>query len=170
MSKKKYGLVFGIFFCMFLGAYSIGAMYKMSDDQTRDFLKQFSHATQGIGALGIFLHNASVAIPMFIPAAGVALGDYTAGTTGAAFSAMAATNAEISNVSPIAFLLASPFGMMELVAYSIGMSRSFLLIVTIFKKNSLKKEIRPVLIEVAIVVSLLLVAGIVESMMVNKHI
>ena len=148
----------------------MGAMYKMSDDQTRDFLKEFSKTTHGIGAAGIFLHNASDALPMFVPAAGVGLGVYIAGSTGAAFSAMAATNPEMSNLPPLALLLASPFGIMELVAYSIGMSRSFHLVWTIIKKNPLKKEIRPTIIEIGIVLALLLVAGIIESMMVNNHI
>lgn len=170
MSKKKYSLVFVIFVCIFLFSYSMGAIYKMSDEQTESFLKEFSKTTQGIGAIGIFLHNASDAILMFIPVAGVGFGVYIAGSTGAAFSAMAATNPQMSNLPPLALLLASPFGIMELVAYSIGMSRSFHLVWAIFKKNPLKKEIRHTMIEIGIVLILLLVAGIIESMMVNNHI
>ncbi|TRZ80071.1 MAG: stage II sporulation protein M [Nitrosopumilales archaeon] len=170
MSKKRYSLVFGIFFGIFLFSYSMGATYKMSDDQTRDFLKQFSQTTQGIGSIGIFVHNAAVAIPMFVPVAGIGWGVYTAGSTGASFSALAATNPDLANVSPLAFLILAPFGIMELVAYSIGMSRSFHFIWAIIKKNPLKKEIRPTLIELSIVASLLLVAGVIESIMINNHI
>lgn len=145
-------------------------MYKMSDEQTSIFLKEFSKTTQDIDSIGIFVHNASVAIPMFIPAAGMGWGVYTAGSTGVAFSAMAATDPEISNLPPLALLLASPFGILELGAYSIGMSRSFHMIWAIIKKNPLKKEIKPTLIELGIVVSLLFVAGIIESLTVNHHI
>jgi hypothetical protein len=170
VSKKKYSLVFGIFFCVFLFSYSMGAMYKMSDDQTETFLKEFSKTTQGIGAIGIFLHNMTDAIPMFIPAVGIGWAIYTAGSTGTAFSALASINPELARVLPITVLLGSPFGIIELVAYSIGMSRSFFLIVSIIKKNPLKKEIRTTLMEIGMVIALLLVAGIIESMMVNKHI
>jgi hypothetical protein len=170
VSKKKYGLVFAIFFCAFLFSYSMGAMYKMSDEQTEAFLNEFAKTTQGIGALGIFLHNMTDAIPMFIPAAGIGWAVYTAGTTGAAFSALASINPQFSHVVPITVLLGSPFGIMELVSYSIGMTRSFLLVFSIIKKNPLKKEIRPTLIEIGVVIALLLAAGITESLMVTKHI
>ena len=40
----------------------------------------------------------------------------------------------ISEIHPLALLYASPFGIMELVAYSIGMSRSLLLAQKLLKK------------------------------------
>lgn len=58
---------------------------------------------------------------------------------------------------------------MELIAYSIGMSRSFLLISIILKKKtSLKQEIRPTAIEIGIVIGLLLAAAFIEYAMIQE--
>jgi len=56
---------------------------------------------------------------------------------------------------------------MELTAYSIGMSRSFLLIHKIIKKISIKQDAKIVGIEIAIVAGLLLVGGILEAYMIE---
>ena len=65
-------------------------------------------------------------------------------------------------------LFVSPFGLMELAAYSIGMSRSFILIQTILKKKSIKLELTPTTIEIGIVVALLLAGGLIESIMIEE--
>ena len=54
---------------------------------------------------------------------------------------------------------------MELVAYSLGISRSFILIKTIYKKNNLIPLIRPTVIEIGIVIGLLLAGGYIEFYM-----
>jgi len=166
MSKKTRSVAFAIFVGIFLASYTIGTTYKMSDKESQDFLKEFQNETQGIDAIGIFVHNASVAIPMFIPAFGIAWGSFTGWQTGAAFEAISPS----SNIPPIALLVATPFGIIELVSYSIGMSRSFLLILRIIRnKSSLKGQVWPSLIEVGIVVALLLIGGFVESSMISSR-
>ncbi len=154
---------------IFIIAYSIGAQSKLSDEDAKNFLKEFQQAIQGIGAIGIFTHNITVALPMFIPAFGIAWGSFAAWSTGMAFSALVSTNPILSKLPPLAVLLISPFGIMELVAYSIGMSRSLLLTLAIIKKNPLKAEIRFVIIEVGIVIALLLAAAFIESAMISKY-
>ena len=171
MSKKTRAITFGVFVGVFLVSYTIGNSYKMSDDDLQAFLKDFQSSTQGIDSAGIFFHNASVTLPMFIPGFGAAWGAFTGWQTGAAFVAMVSSNPALSNTPPIALLLATPFGMMELGAYSIGMSRSFVLIWRIIKKNQIKKEIRPSLIEIGISIGILLIAAFVESaMMAPQHV
>ena len=64
----------------------------------------------------------------------------------------------------------TPFGMMELTAYAIAMSRSFLLIQQIIKKTSIFTNKKAILIEIGIVVGLLLVGGIVENEMIKTAI
>jgi uncharacterized membrane protein SpoIIM required for sporulation len=60
---------------------------------------------------------------------------------------------------------------LELGAYSLGMSRSFLLICSIIKREQLKKQVIPSLIEIGIAIALLLIAGFVESsMMASQHV
>jgi len=169
MSKKTRAIAFGVFVGIFLASYIIGTMYKMSDEEARKFLNDFQSANQGIDAIGIFFHNSSVALPMFVPAFGVAWGSFTGWQTGAAFNVIIGTNPALSNLPPLALLLASPFGILELVAYSIGMSRSFLLVWRIVKRNPLKKQIVPTVIEVGIVIALLLIGGFIEYSMTGQQ-
>jgi hypothetical protein len=56
---------------------------------------------------------------------------------------------------------------MELAAYSLGMSRSFLLIIAIIRKKPLRSEMRQTIIEIGIVVALLLAGGFIEYYMIQ---
>lgn len=168
MTRKKRILTFLIFVAIFIGAYSIGAAMTVSNEDAMEFLKEFQLAIEGIDAVGIFTHNASIGLPMFIPGFGMIWGAFTAWSTGFAFSALATTNPLLESIPPLSVLLISPFGLMELAAYSIGMSRSMLLIHTIIKKNPLKNELRPTAIEVGIVIALLLAGGFIEFIMIQQ--
>lgn len=168
MFAKKRILIFLIFIAIFSIAYSIGTESKLSADDSKSFIKQFQSAVEGIDALGIFAHNTSVALPMFLPGFGVAWGSFAAWSTGVAFSALVSTNPILTKLPPLALIFLSPFGIMEIVAYSIGMSRSFLLINAIVKKEPLGKEIRNAGIEVGIVIALLLVGGFIEYAMIQE--
>lgn len=171
MSKKTRVAAFGAFVGVFLLAYTIGNTYKMSDEEAQTFLKDFQGATEGIDAVGIFVHNASVTLPMFVPGFGIPWGAFSGWQTGAAFTAMISGNPALEDFPPIAIFIVSPFGILELVAYSIGMSRSFILIRRIMKKSPLKKEIIPSAIEIGIAMAILLVAGFIEySMISSQHV
>ncbi|HEV2193733.1 MAG TPA: stage II sporulation protein M [Nitrosopumilaceae archaeon] len=170
MTVKTRALAFGVFAGVFLLSYTIGTGYKMSSEEAGKFLKDFQSATEGIDAVGIFFHNSSVALPMFVPAFGVAWGSFTGWQTGAAFNAVIGANPALSSLPPLALLLASPFGILELVAYSIGMSRSFLLVLRIVKKNPIKKEIIPLAAEIGIVIAILLIGGFIESSTISQHV
>ena len=161
---------FGVIFGIFLLSCTIGSFYKMSGTEQSDFLNQFQAATSGIDAIGIFVHNLTAALPMFIPGFGVAWGLFTAWSTGAAYGALIVDNPSLSSLPAISLFLYSSFGVMELCAYSIGMSQSFILIWRIIKRNSLKMEIRNTAIEVGIVVGILLVAGFVESSIISQNV
>ena len=149
-------------------SFSTGALIKISDEDTKTFLKEFQTAVEGIDAIGIFLHNSSIALPMFIPGFGIAWGLFAAASTGLAFSALASTTPILAKIPPITILIASPFGVMEMAAYSIGMSRSFILIWAIIKKNPIKQEIRPTIIEIGIAIALLLAGGFIEYAMIKQ--
>jgi stage II sporulation SpoM-like protein len=135
----------------------------MSDEDAQSFLNDFQGATEGIDATGIFLHNLSIALPMFVPGFGVGWGSFTGWQTGAAFNAIISSNPSLADLSPLIPLLGSPFGLLEIGAYSIGMSRSFHLVWRILKKNPIKKEIIPSAIEIGIVIAVLFIGGLVES-------
>lgn len=168
MFQRKRLLVFVIFIGIFSLSYLIGTQSKLSDEESQTFLKEFQNAVKGIDAIGIFEHNASVALPMFVPAAGLAWGTFAAWSTGLAFGALVATNPALAKVPPLALLYLSPFGLMELAAYSIGMSRSLLLILAIIRKKSLKTELRHTGIEIGIVLALLLAGGFIEYYMIQQ--
>ncbi len=56
---------------------------------------------------------------------------------------------------------------MELVAYSLGISRSYILIKMIIKKANLRTAIRGTSIEIGIMVGLLLAGGFLEFYMIE---
>jgi len=169
MLKKKRILIGFIFVGIFTTSFSIGAEIKIPPEDAKTFLKEFEQTVQGIDAIGIFAHNASIGLPMFIPGFGIAWGLFASASTGVAFSAIASTSPLLAHIPAITILIVSPFGVMELTAYSIGMSRSFILIWRIIKKNPIKQEIRPTLIEIGIVIALLLAGGFIESAMISQY-
>ena len=141
----------------------------MSEQDSKSFIKEFEHTVQGINAFGIFAHNISVALPMFIPGFGMAWGSFAAWSTGLAFRALVSTTPALSKLPPLAIIYLSPFGVMELIAYSIGMSRSFLLMNTILRRRSmLRQELRPTIIEIGIVFALLLGGAFIEYTMIQE--
>jgi uncharacterized membrane protein SpoIIM required for sporulation len=166
--RKRRILVFLIFIGIFSLSYSIGSQSKLSDEESQSFLKEFQKVVQGIDAIGIFEHNTSVALPMFIPGFGLAWGAFAAWSTGVAFGALVTTTPALAKIPPLALLYLSPFGVMELVAYSIGMSRSFLLINTIIRRKPLKNELRQTGIEIGIALALLLAGGFIEYAMIQQ--
>ena len=114
-------------------------------------------------------YSQSHSLSMFIPGFGIGWGIFSSWSTGVAFAAIALTSPEIlAEVHPLTVLFTTPFGLMELVAYSIGMSRSFILIRAIIKKISLVQFLKPTLIEIGIVTGLLLVGGYVEFYMIEQ--
>ena len=169
MSRKKRILVGFIFVGIFMISFSIGAQVQIPEKDAKTFLKEFQQAINGINAIGIFTHNASIGLPMFIPGFGIPWGLFASASTGLAFSALVSTTPILAKIPPLAVLLASPFGLMELAAYSIGMSRSFILIWVVIKKGPIRQEIRPTIIEIGIAIALLLAGGFIEFAMINQY-
>ena len=158
---------FLVFVGLFSAAYSLGAEMEVSKEEAELFMEEFGKLIDGIDGFGIFAHNTTLAIPMFIPAFGMFWGLFSAWSTGMAFSAITTVTPELADVPPLAILYLSPFGIMELVAYSIGTSRSYMLIHTIIRKNSLRSHLVPTAVEVGIVVGLLLAGGYIEFYMIE---
>ena len=105
--------------------------------------------------------------PMFIPGFGIFWGLFSSWSTGYAFAAIATSIPEVANISPLTILFLSPFGLMEISAYSLGISRSFILIKAIITKTNLLQFIKPTIIEIGIVIALLLAGGYVEFYMIE---
>jgi len=151
---------------LFSAAYQIGAMSEVSEEDALAFLEEFEELIDDIDSVGIFLHNTAISLPMFIPGFGVAWGLFSAWSTGYAFAAIVSQVPALGGIPPLTLLYISPFGAMELVAYSIGMSRSFILLRMIIKKTNLRTAIRGTSIEIGMV-GLLLAGGFLEFYMIE---
>ncbi len=160
-------ILFFIFLGIFAATFQIGSMTTVSEEDAEAFMSEFEELILDIDAFGIFTHNLIIALPMFIPGFGVAWGVFSSWSTGFAFAAIATTVPEIREIPPLSILFLSPFGLMEITAYSIGISRSFILIRAVIKKVSLASFIKPTVIEIGIVVALLFVGGYLEFFMIE---
>ena len=162
-------ILFFIFTAIFAVVYGSSAILsEPTEAEVQEVMDFFDSIVDTIDGIGIFVHNTTIAIPMFIPGFGVAWGLFSAYSTGFAYSAIAAANPEIAQLNPLAVLL-TPFGLMEVAAYSIAMSRSALLAKNVIQKNwnHIKNERLVIAVEIGIVIGLLLVGGIVEMWMIE---
>jgi len=152
---------------IFTSIFQLGSMSEVNEDEANIFMEEFDKLVQDIDAIGIFAHNASISLPMFIPGFGIVWGMFSAWSTGFAFAAIVSITPQLEQIPPLAILYFSPFGLMELCAYSLATSRSFILIRVIGKKSSLVPLLKPTLIEIGIVIALLLVGGFLEDYMIK---
>ena len=166
MNKNRI-ILFLIFLAIFTIIFQLGSMSTVSQEEADLFMEEFEKLVLDIDAFGIFVHNTTIALPMFIPGFGIFWGLFSSWSTGYAFAAIATSVPEIANISPLTILFLTPFGLMEISAYSLGISRSFILIKAIFKKTNLFQFIKPTIIEIGIVITLLLAGGYIEFYMIE---
>ena len=152
-------LAFGI--VTFLIAYSAGASIHMSTRETNILKQQFSEQIKDINQFGIFINNVKLALGMFIPVLGIGLGIFSGFSTGMVFNALAITSPLLKNIPPLLILI-TPFGLLEIFAYGLALSRSGILFYQLIKKKSWKECTIPLLIESSIVIVVLLVGAIIE--------
>jgi uncharacterized membrane protein SpoIIM required for sporulation len=150
----------------FLIAYSAGAAVHMGKQQTADLRQHFAEQIKGIDQNGIFINNAKIALGMFMPAAGIGLGVISGFYTGMIFTAIAQTST-LNNVPPLIILI-TPFGIMEVFAYGIAISRSGILIYQLVKKKPWREYVIPILIEVGVVILVLLVGAVIEWQIITQ--
>ena len=160
-------ITFFTFLLIFTIIFQLGSMSTVSEEEANMFMEEFKKLVLDIDGFGIFVHNTTIALPMFIPGYGIVWGLFSAWSTGYAFASIATIMPEIANISPLSILFLSPFGLMEIFAYSLGISRSFILIKAVITKTNLSQFIKPTIIEIGIVVALLLVGGYVEFYMIE---
>jgi len=160
-------ITFFIFMGLFSTVYQIGSMSQVSEEEATAFMSEFEKLVEDIDAMGIFLHNSAISLPMFIPGFGVIWGLFSAWSTGFAFSAIVSISPELAKIPPLAILFLSPFGIMELTAYSIATSRSFILIKAVYRKSNLIPFLKPTIMEIGLVIGLLLAGGYLEYYMIK---
>ena len=160
-------ITFFVFLVIFTVIFQLGSMSIVSQEEASLFMKEFEKLVLDIDAFGIFVHNTTIALPMFIPGFGIFWGLFSSWSTGYAFAAIATSVPEVANISPLTILFLTPFGLMEISAYSLGISRSFILIKAIITKTNLLQFIKPTIIEIGIVIALLLAGGYIEFYMIE---
>jgi len=169
MLTMKRIILFFIFTAIFTVVYGTSAVTsEPTEEEIEEVMSFFEEIVDTIDGIGIFVHNTTIALPMFIPGFGVVWGLFSAYSTGFAYSAIAAANTDLAQLNPLAVLL-TPFGLMEMASYSLAMSRSTLLAKDVFQKNwnQIKTDKLIISIEIGIVVTLLLIGGIVEMWMIE---
>ena len=68
----------------------------------------------------------------------------------------------LEKIPSLTILFMSPFGLMEIAAYSIAMSRSYMIVHKMIKRIPIRPDVRVIGIEVAILIGLLLAGGFIE--------
>ena len=155
-------VLFFIFLGIFSASFAIGAEVQVSEEESAIILEEFETLLDEIDAVGIFSHNTLLALPMFIPGFGIAWGAFAAFSTGMAFSVLQGANPMLANIPSLTILFMSPFGLMEIAAYSIAMSRSYMIVHKMIKRMPIRPDARIIGLEIAILVGLLLTGGFVE--------
>jgi len=155
-------VLFFVFLGIFSASFAIGAEIQVSEEESKIVLEELESLIDEIDAVGIFTHNTSLALPMFIPGFGIAWGAFAAFSTGMAFSVIQDASPMLENIPSLTILFMSPFGLMEVAAYSIAMSRSYMIVHKMIKRMSIRQDFRVIGLEIAIVIGLLLTGGFVE--------
>ncbi|MGA7691128.1 MAG: stage II sporulation protein M [Nitrososphaeraceae archaeon] len=152
---------------VFVVAYSIGAGTDINRGDAENLRQQFNEQVEDIDQNGIFMNNLRISLGMFIPALGIGLGLFSGFSTGLIFNVIAENSPLLNNVSPLVILI-TPFGVMEIFAYGLAMSRSGMLIYQIVKKKQWKEYIIPTIIEIGIVIAILLIGASIEWQMITQ--
>ena len=155
-------VLFFIFLGIFSASFAVGAEIQVSEEESAIILEELESLISEIDAVGIFVHNTSLALPMFIPGFGIAWGAFAAFSTGLAFSVLQGANPMLENIPSLTVLFMSPFGLMEVAAYSIAMSRSYMIVHKMIKRMPIRPDYRVIVLEIGILIGLLLTGGFVE--------
>ena len=145
-----------VFLGIFTGIFQLGSMSTVSEEEAALFMEEFEKLVLDIDAFGIFVHNTTIALPMFIPGFGIFWGLFSSWSTGYAFAAIATSIPEIANISPLSILFLSPFALIKIKLLEIANEYEEISI----KPNGDKNKI-------GIVILLLLAGGYVEFYMIE---
>ncbi len=158
-------LVIGI--VVFVIAYFIGAGTDIGKNETENLRDQFNKQVKDIDQNGIFVNNLRISLGMFIPVLGMGLGIFSGFSTGLMFNVIAESSPLLNNISPL-LILVTPFGVMEVFAYGLAMSRSGMLTYQIIKKKQWREYIVPTIIEIGIVITILLIGATIEWQIITQ--
>jgi len=148
-----------IFMAVFSATFSVASEIELPPQEAEQVRNQITEKIAGGNTSTIFLNNIVLGLVMFIPVVGVLLGIGSAFATGLAFSTFAL------EIPAYTILFFSPFGfIMELLAYSIAMSRSLFLVKY---RKQIRKQVKITLIEMGIVSGLIFFGSIIEAYLIG---
>ena len=150
----------GIGVIIFLISYFVGANIQLDQSSAQRLKEAFLHKISGLNYIGIFINNLIITLIMFLPGIGALFGIFSGYSTGTIFSAIT-YDISHSYISPLVILL-TPFGIMEVLCYGLAISRSFILLFSLVKKENLTKQLKSILIEIGIILIILFLAAIIE--------
>ena len=151
-----------MFLGFFTASFLIGTLTILDESESLTISDEFNQTIADVDFLDLFLNNLAVELPMFIPGVGPAWGLYSGWSTGVSFSAIISMSPSLADFQPLDIFYASTFGFLELIAYSIGMSRGAFLIFCFIQKSPKKPLIIWSLIEISIAILLLVMGGLIE--------
>lgn len=178
-SRRK--LLLLAFMIAFMVLTEIGFYIPVENKDAQALYDQFMGQLANFDSVEIAIHNLTIALVMFIPGVGLLFGIFTAVETGFAFHVANVVQTLPFEIHPALVLLITPFGILEWVAYGIGISRSYMILRVLIrrnkintteslisKKSQLRLMLKPTLIEIGIVIGLLLAGGFIEHWMIEN--
>lgn len=145
---------------LFVGFYILGSTTEIDTRDAKLFSDEFDKLVEGIGSAEIFIHNMLIAAGMFIPGVGILWSVFSAWSTGFAFAALSLT-LDLADIPAIAILF-TPFGALELAAYSLATSRGVIFTIMLVRRRPIIPQIRILAIEAGIAAALLVIAAVIE--------
>jgi uncharacterized membrane protein SpoIIM required for sporulation len=154
---------------VFVLSYWVGAVLPLSAADAETIRSDFLAEIENIDQAGIFLNNIAVALAMFVPGAGVGVGVYSGVSTGVVYNAFAQVTPELQGVSPLA-LLVTPFGLLEILAYGLAMSRSGMLVAQLIKsRKDWRRFALFTAVEIGIVIAALILGSLIETQIIQNQ-
>jgi len=146
----------------------VGYSFKMDESFSKELSKNFINQLGSLDKIDIFFNNLKIALVMFIPIIGIAMGTISGFSTGLVFnSILDASGGAVSSYSNPLIIFLTPFGILEILSYGIAISRSGILIFEILKREFVKKSFIHLIIEIMLVSGLLFMGAIIEWMMIE---
>jgi len=158
-----------IFFLISILVSCIGVLAPLSKQDADQINQEIVDMRNNATAQNIFENNLLICLAMFIPIFGPILGFYALFNSGVAIHAQVMSNPSLSGISPIVAFFSDfvlPVIWLEFIAYSTAFAESFWLIRRAMQ-GLLKKELKNLVILIAISALLLLVGAIIEEALIK---
>lgn len=151
------------FAALFTAMFVAGSTTELAREDAEFIQDAVMPDVEEVDTAAIFFNNMLLTLIMFLPGFGAGFTIFAAWFTGVVYSSMVAIAPVAGSIHPLELLYLTPFGLMEVAAYSIASSRSLLLGVKVVKRRPLAEGGKIVLMEVAVVAGLVLAGAAVEE-------